>query len=304
MTPTAPRLAWVIGAHGLLGRALVSALEQQGFDVFATASEVDIRDPAALRMAVGRRHPAVIFNAAAYTAVDLAEREADTAFAINADGAGHVAVLARERGAELVHFSTDYVFSGQACEPLREDAPTGPLNVYGASKLAGEQRVLATAEVGRRVFVVRTSWLFGAGRPNFVTTMLGLMRTRTRLEVVADQIGRPTFAPDLAEAALCLCGPGPEGGIYHVANAGSTSWHGFAEAIRDRALAHGMRLQVNEIVAAKSSFLARPAVRPLWSVLATEKFERLAPLRPWSDRLESYIAMLAAEPAFNVPLPR
>lgn len=283
------RLAWVLGARGLLGRQLEKQLSDAGFEVIATARETDIRDPAALRKAIGGRRPAVIFNAAAFTAVDAAEIEPANARAVNTIGAWHMAELARELGADFVHFSTDYVYAGRAPTTIGEDSETAPLNVYGETKREGDALVVATIEPGRRVFVVRTSWLFGPGRVNFVDRMLELMAARARIEVVDDQFGRPTASVDLAQAAIRLWHIRPESGVYHFANTGITSWHGFAVAIHQAAIARGFDIRARDIVPVSSSAFPRPALRPTWSVLGTGKIEELLPIRPWTDALAEHL---------------
>lgn len=292
--PRDERLVWVTGARGLLGAALVDALARAGREVLATGREVDITDRAALEAALGDRAPRCIFNAAAFTAVDDAESRIAEAFALNADGADNIATLARERGSDLVHFSTDYVFDGAPPHPLSEDAPTAPCNVYGRSKLAGERRVLASVDASRRVVVMRTSWLFGARGRSFVSRVLALLAEREELSVVDDQHGSPTAVSDLAEAALDLAdlGRGVHGapsGLYHFANAGVTTWHGFACAIREQALRLGLPVRARAIHAVPSADFPRPAPRPRWSVLATDKFERASGRspRPWASALEA-----------------
>jgi dTDP-4-dehydrorhamnose reductase len=217
-----------------------------------------------------------VINCAAYTKVDACEANEAEAHAINAIGAGHVAKLAR--GKIAVHVSTDYVFDGSATTPYREDAPTGPINAYGRTKLAGEQAFL---EANDRGHVVRTSWLFGAAGPSFVGTMLRVLATKPEVRVVDDQRGRPTASVDLAAAviAIALRTPGP--GIYHFANAGDVTWFGFASAIKDLA-----RLPAT-LVPITTADYPTPAKRPAWSVLATDKLERAVGIvpRPWRDAL-------------------
>lgn len=294
MRPRDERLVWVTGARGLLGAALVDTLARAGHAVLATGRELDITDRAALEAALGDRAPRCIFNAAAFTAVDDAESRTAEAFAINADGADNIATLARERGSDLVHFSTDYVFDGRPPQPLSEDAAPAPCNVYGRSKLDGERRVLATVDASRRVIVIRTSWLFGARGPSFVSRMLALLAEREELSVVDDQHGRPTAVSDLAEAALDLADLGkirlaPPSGLYHFANAGVTTWHGFACAIREHALRLGLPVRARTVHPVASADFPRPAPRPRWSVLATDKFERASGRspRPWTSALEA-----------------
>jgi len=266
-------------------------------DVLATGREADIRDMASLEAASRGHAPRCVINAAACTAVDRAEVEPDEAFATNAQGAGLVADLAANIGADLVHLSSDYVLSGAPPEAIGEDAAPAPLGVYARSKLEGERRVLATVDDRRRVIVLRTSWVFGLHGASFVSRMLELLAERDELDVVDDQFGRPTAATDLVEATLALAGLTPgvaraASGIYHFANAGATSWHGFAAAIRDAALRHGRPVRARVVNPVPTSAFPRPAPRPSWSVLDTTKLERTlgrAP-RSWQDALESYFA--------------
>ena len=296
-------LAWVTGANGMLGSELVTRLRARGCDVLATTRATDISDRTSLVQALAGRRPSCVFNAAAYTAVDLAESDAQAAFKTNADGAGVVAELARELAADLVHVSTDYVFDGAVGVPLREDAPTGPVGVYARSKHLGEERVLATTDDAHRVAVVRTSWTFGDHPRSFVTRMLALMAARETLDVVADQHGRPTSAGDLAEVLIAL-GLGDlrlQSGTYHFANPGVTTWHGFAVAIHASALRHGLPLVTNAIHPVTSAAYPRPAPRPRWSVLDCTTLERALtalgrPPRPWLDALDELVGRLAATP--------
>ncbi len=303
MTPSAPAAprVWLVGARGMLARALARQLAAAARPVLLTDSELDIGERDAVLAFAERERPGLIINAAAYTRVDDAERESALAFRVNADGPAHLAEAARDVGARLLHFSTDYVFDGAARAPYDESAATQPRSVYGQSKLLGEQRVLNM--LPDAAFVVRTSWLFGAGGSNFVKTMLNLLRTRQELRVVDDQHGRPTYTEDLADAALALLAVKPgarpvASGVYHFANAGNVSWHGFCLAIRDACLALGEQLQAKRILPVSTQEFPRPAPRPAYSVLDTSKLERALQLspRPYRAALEDYLrAELASE---------
>jgi dTDP-4-dehydrorhamnose reductase len=271
--------ALVLGSAGQLGRELVARLG----DEVAWAGdwdEIDVTDSAAVLRLVRRVHPDVLFNATAYNKVDQAEAEADRALAVNALGPRWLALAAREVGALLVHYSTDYVFDGISGRPYREGDCPRPLGVYGASKLAGEHLV-ATALAEH--LVIRTSGLLGRGGSeqkggSFADRILARARSGQPLRVVADQKFAPTGAPDLAAASLDLVGSGARG-LFHVANTGSCSWHGLAEAIL--ALS-GLGVPVEAIAAAS---LDLPARRPASSVLDTARYHSLGlpPLRPWRD---------------------
>ena len=223
-------------------------------------------------------------NCAAFTKVDLCEEERERAFAVNGRAVGNVVEAAGRVAARLLHVSTDYVFDGTAAEPYREDAPTAPLSVYGASKLDGERRALAAP----RALVVRSSWLFGPGGPNFVATIAGRSRQgERRLRVVDDQVGCPTYTPFLARALMDLA-PLPEAGVLHYRNREPVSWHGFAEEI-----ARLLDSRV-EVAPVPTSELPRPAARPAYSVLDVNRFETIAGRRvePWGWGLAEYLASL------------
>lgn len=283
---------WVVGAGGRLGRAVVDRLAAWDVDHVASGREVDVRDPTAARRFLAAAGCDLVVNCAAYTRVDDAEREPEAARALNVDGPANLGAAAAAAGAALVHVSTDYVFSGTAGRPCREDDAPAPLNTYGRTKLAGERAALAS---GARCHVLRTSWLFG-GRGDFVATMLALLRERDELRVVADQRGRPTYCRDLAEAALRLAGVGPTEaaaappGVYQFANAGVASWYEFAAAIRDEALRRGLSVATRTLVPITAAELPRPARRPAWSVLDTAKLEAALARspRPWRHALAAH----------------
>jgi dTDP-4-dehydrorhamnose reductase len=243
-------------------------------------SALDITDRAQIAAALAAHAPDAVINAAAYTAVDRAETERDAAFAINATGAQVLAEACAARGARLVHVSTDYVFDGTADRPYREDDAPSPPGVYGASKLAGERAVIAA-----RGIVVRTSWLFSATGVNFVRTILRLATERSELRVVADQHGCPTFADDLADAALGLAARAVAGAplapLYHACGDSSTTWHGFATAIVDAA--RQLRpLACERVAPISTAEYPTPARRPARSILDTTRIRALGIVpAPW-----------------------
>ena len=273
--------ALVVGSEGQLGRELVSVLA----DEVAWAgdlTELDVTDGVAVASVVDRVGPDVIFNATAYNKVDQAEAEPEVALEVNAIAPRRLALAARERGALLVHFSTDYVFDGRASRPYREDDCPRPLGAYGVSKLTGEQLVTAA---GGEHLVIRTSGLLGRGGSeqkggSFAGRILARAREGKPLRVVADQTFAPTCAADLAVASAALVGAGARG-IFHVANAGSCSWHELALATLARA---GIDVPVEAIGCAE---LALPARRPAYSVLDTARYHALGlpALRPWREAL-------------------
>lgn len=217
------------GVEGQVGHALQSKLTAQA-QVFAVSRrQLDLGQTAQIRRVVQDIHPDIIINPAAYTAVDQAETEPELAYAINASAPQALAEVAADIGAKLIHFSTDYVYSGSKDSPYTEEDVAEPLGVYGKSKLAGERAIQA---VGVPHLIFRTSWVYGVYGKNFLKTMVRLAGERESLRVVADQIGAPTCSQSIAEAvSKVLCQWRDETGIYHLANAGQTSWHGFAVAI-------------------------------------------------------------------------
>jgi dTDP-4-dehydrorhamnose reductase len=245
--------------------------------------ELDIADAAAVADALGGMRPAWVINSAAYTDVDGCEANAETAMSVNGGGPGHLADACRDVGAGLVHFSTDFVFDGRSDRPYREEDPVHPLSMYGRSKLEGER---AVASSGCRHLVVRTSWLFGLGGRNFVEAIAARAQRGEGLRVVTDQVGRPTLTVDLAEAVIRLLDADAEG-LFQFANAGSCSWHEFAEAIVEGV---GASVPVDRIV---SSELGRPAERPAYSVLDTSKYAQATGHEPatWQEALSRYLLM-------------
>jgi dTDP-4-dehydrorhamnose reductase len=273
---------WLVGAKGMLAHALGEQLSELKVPCLATDRELDIAERTPVLAFARAERPTLIINAAAFTQVDDAESREEAALRVNAQGPAHLAEAASEIGAQLLHFSTDYVFDGKSRAPYTEGAAAGPVTVYGRTKLAGEQRVQAL--LGDAAYIVRTSWLFGHNGPNFVKTMIGLMRSREELRVVADQHGRPTYTCDLARAALALVGasgkPAAPPGVYHFANTPATTWHGFTLEIRAAAEALGEQLAVREVLPVTTEQFPRPAPRPAYSVLDTTKIERTLGIEP------------------------
>jgi dTDP-4-dehydrorhamnose reductase len=270
----------VTGGGGQLGRefALLLGAESAALG----RAELDVADEASVARAFALHAPELVLHCAAWTDVDAAESDPDGAWRANEYGSRHVARAARACGATLVGFSTDYVFAGDDPDGYDERSPVAPRSVYGASKLAGERALLAEHP---EAYVVRTAWLFSPRGRNFLLTMLRLGAEREELRVVDDQVGCPTATPHLARATMELverCAPG----TYHLAGAGSTSWHGFASAIMEEA---GLSARVEPI---PSSELQRPAPRPACSILRTVHPD--APRLPhWRDGLRDCLAALA-----------
>jgi len=290
--------ALLIGASGQLGSDLLKVLPPSD-TIPLTHQQLDVCDHAAVRQAMERYRPDAVINTSAFHKVDLCEDEVDRPFAVNALAVRHLAVLARELDFVLVHFSTDYVFSGNKGRAYNEDDAPGPLNVYGISKLAGEYFVRALCP---RYFLVRTSGLYGvAGASgkggNFVETMLRLARQGSPMRVVNDQVLSPTYTRDLADKVVELIGTG-QFGLYHVTNSGSCSWYNFARTIF--ALAH-LGVEVQPVTSEQFGARAR---RPAYSVLANRNLRRLglSPMRPWRQALEDYIRTKHPE-LCNAPAP-
>ncbi|HEX3553620.1 MAG TPA: dTDP-4-dehydrorhamnose reductase [Thermoanaerobaculia bacterium] len=264
----------VFGGTGMLGQAVIAEARSRGWAALGLSrAQADIMDPGCLPGWADAFRPELVVNCAAFTKVDACETDPSQAFAVNGEAVANVAAVAARAGAALVHVSTDYVFEGTANEPYREDAPTRPCSVYGRSKLAGEAHALACD----RGLVVRTSWLFGPGGPNFVATMVGLIEAgRVPLRVVRDQEGCPTYAPFLARALLDLAQGGVTG-IVHYRNREPVSWYAFAAEIA--------RLWSGavEVVPVTTAEFPRPAPRPAYSVLDVTRFERSAgrSVEPW-----------------------
>lgn len=272
----------VTGAHGQIGFELARLLPRVGDVTALTRRELDLADPDAIVATMRALRPDLIVNAAAYTAVDQAERERDAAFAANATGPGVLAEEAKSLGAVLVHYSTDFVFDGTATTPYDEAAPVGPLNVYGASKLAGEQAITAT---GAHALTLRTGWVYGRRGRNFLLTIRRLAAERDVLKIVADQTGTPNWAVTLAEATVAMVARGlpylvERTGLYHLSSTGTTTWHGFAQQIVGEEAS-------TRVVPIPSAEYPTPARRPHYSVLATQRTRAVfgLTLPPWRDAL-------------------
>ncbi|MFI5005113.1 MAG: dTDP-4-dehydrorhamnose reductase [Solirubrobacterales bacterium] len=280
----------IAGSAGMLGHDAQGAAKRAGHDcVLGDLPELDITDAAATRAFLAKRPVEAILNCAAWTDVDGAETHREQARAVNAEGAGNLARAAAELDIPLLHISTDYVFDGEAPldaqghpRPYLESDPTGPRSVYGQTKLEGEREVLAASP---RHTVVRTAWLYGVGGRNFVDTMLRLANEREAVQVVDDQIGSPTWSGHLAPAVLGLL-EREVSGLAHLTGAGAVSWNGFAQEIFRQA-ERGCRVEP-----ATSEQMARPAPRPAYSVLESERDDVL-PMPDWRDGLAGYLAARA-----------
>jgi dTDP-4-dehydrorhamnose reductase len=274
------------GGGGMLATALQQVLGRRDVrpHVFDRPG-CDVTDEKFARSLFHRLRPTLLLNCAAYTKVDLAEREMDRARKVNGEGPRCLAALCAEFGAKLLHYSTDYVFDGTLRRPLRPHDPVGPQSAYGRSKLMGEQAIRATDRLD--YLILRTAWLYGPNGPNFVRTMVNAARAGKPLRVVSDQVGTPTYTFDLAAATLDLLDRGA-GGVWHVSNSGQTSWFDFARAIFDE---WGLTPDLQPITSAEWKAM-RPdtATRPAYSVLDLEPLEAALgrPMRHWREALREY----------------
>lgn len=279
---------WLTGAKGMLGKQIASVLEHQGMPFIGTDMDVDITDRDAVHMFVDSHHPSWIVNCAAYTAVDRAETDREKAMMINGQAVANLAEAANRVGATVIHFSTDYVFDGNAETPYGESDRVNPISVYGETKLAGEQALM---NVSDQYFIIRISWLYGVFGSNFVETMLRLMNKMDEISVVADQLGSPTYAGVLAENVITLMKSSDQQfGLYHYQDEGRISWYGFAREIKRLGLQHGFLKRDCRIAPVTSDQFVREATRPAFSVFNTESVrEKLHfSVKSWKENLEQY----------------
>ena len=277
----------VTGATGMLGSDLVPVLEDRGHRVVGLSRrDLDITDGRAVEAALATHRPDRVVNCAAWTDVDGAEADEAAATRLNDEAAALLAAAAAAAGAGFVFLSTDYVFDGAAGEPYVESDPTDPIGAYGRSKLGGET---SAAVANPRTWIVRTSWLFGRHGKNFVETMLGLADTEPEVLVVSDQVGCPTYTVHLA-AALGELIEGDAYGVHHIAGSGECSWFDFAQEIFDQWGAE------TRVMAATTEMLARPAPRPAYSALRSERSGALV-LPHWRRGLAEYLAERRAQVA-------
>ena len=310
----------LFGRSGQIGWELAHRLSSLGELTVLGSTDVDFASPGGIRAAVRAIHPLLIVNAAAYTAVDKAESEPDLARAINAQAPGVLAEEAVRIGSLLVHYSTDYVFDGGKTEPYIESDPANPINVYGRTKLEGEQAIAhAMAGSDARFLIFRTSWVYGARGTNFLLTMLHLAKERSELRIVDDQVGAPTSSEAIAEATFSVlvrvfaegstaagtrlqsskeialpAFPADWSGIYHLTCSGATSWFGFAEEFLTRT-AESSGAQIPRLVPISSAEFPRPARRPANSRLSCELFRETfqVTLPTWQEALQRVLSTLS-----------
>jgi dTDP-4-dehydrorhamnose reductase len=298
-------MIWIVGNRGMLGRELQLALEAAGHEVLGTGREVDLASGAALeacfsaRVRAGGGRLDWIINCAAYTAVDQAEEEPELCRRLNVDGPAQLAAFAAAKGAALLYVSSDYVFDGKGIpgaggqpRAYREDDPVGPSGVYGRTKVSGEAAVRAACP---RHVIIRTAWLFGLCGPNFVLTMLALMRARDAIGVVADQWGSPTRTRDLAAAiGTVVENPRPSWGTFHCSGAGLANWHDFAVEIFRHGRARGLLDHEVAIAALRSGQYPARARRPVWSLLDCSKISESYGVKmpAWRASLTAFFALV------------
>jgi dTDP-4-dehydrorhamnose reductase len=291
------------GVTGQVGRALSGTLDELGTVVPADRSLLNLAEPSTIAEALDRLAPDLIINPAAYTAVDRAEDERELAFKVNAEAPGGMAQWAAARSVPLVHFSTDYVFNGQGEQPWREDSPTGPLSVYGSSKLAGEE---AIRKAKGAHLIVRTSWVYAAQGTNFLRTIVRLARERAELKIVADQIGAPTSARVIADAVTKLLGAdfaqlpdrfAQANGLVNIAASGETSWHGFAACIVDGLRRRAVPLAVQSILPLRTEEYPTKARRPGNSRFDLTRLSEVFAVKTpsWERALEPELDQVARE---------
>ncbi len=295
-------MIWLIGNKGMLGNDVEKLLKERGLTYWASDKEVDISDYKAMEKFGKDKKIKWIINCSGYTKVDKAEEEVDEAFRINKDGVRNIALFSAKRQIKLIHISTDYVFDGSqegggGVVAYSEDDKTNPINIYGKSKLAGEEEIKKILE---EYFIIRTAWLYGLQGNNFVYTMLRLFKERDLVKVVEDQWGSPTYTVDLARAILKIIEDDSVSyGIYHFTNEGVTNWYEFAKAIYNRAKRLGL-IDDNkkvEIQPIKTEDYPTAARRPRYSVLSKEKIKKEFNIEIpyWRESLEKYLKRILDE---------
>lgn len=277
----------ITGSNGMLGQDLIEELADKHTVIAASSRILDITDEMKVMDYVNSTKPDIIINSAAYTDVDGCETNVEKAYSVNGEGPRNLALACRENDIPLIHVSTDYVFKGNSQTPRLEDDELGPLSVYGKSKLEGEK---AIEEILDKYFILRTAWLYGYNGGNFPKTMLQLAKDHDKLTVVYDEVGTPTYTPDLAKAIAELV-DSDKYGTYHLTNSDSTSWYDFAKLIFEIA---NVDIEVEPVTASE---FARAAKRPNYSVLNNEKWKAngFTPLRSYREAIKDYIELLREE---------
>ncbi len=288
MTKDEPMI-WIIGNRGMLGQELGRTLQEAEFSYIGTDREVSILEPNVLKEYALQHNPSWIINCSAYTAVDKAEEDTETAYAVNHQGAANIAVLAAELDIPLIHISTDYVFDGTSSVPLSEDAPTGPEGIYGASKLAGEEEI---RKICTKYYIIRTAWLYGQFGSNFVYTMIKLMNKLDSLKVVDDQHGSPTWTKDIAGLIQTIIRSDNSGyGTYHMSGEGECTWFDFAREIYNLGRGSGLITSDCTLVPCSSEEFPTLAKRPAYSLLSKGKVKNtfLYNVPRWHDSISNFM---------------
>lgn len=278
----------ITGRNGQLGWELQRTVPKEWQIIALKSKTLDITNPDAVQKTISKYAPGLIINASAYTAVDKAEKDKNTAFAVNANGAANLAKAAKKQGSRFIHVSTDFVFDGNKSQPyLLSDKPN-PTSVYGASKLEGEQKVSAILQDS---LIIRTAWVYSSHGNNFVKTMLNLMDKRKKLNIVVDQISTPTWANSLAEAIWKFTSKPELKGIYHYTDSGVASWYDFAVAIQEEALRFGILEKDIPLKPIRTQDYPTPAKRPSYSVLdKTDTWKALNHTAPhWRTNLRNML---------------
>ena len=280
----------IFGGSGQLGYEIIKRANDLNFEVISpVTSELNISEEKQVRYLAKQVRPDIIYNCAAYTAVDKAEEDSERCFLINRDGARHAALAAKDADARLVHISTDYVFSGEGKKPLVEEDKPSPVNVYGKSKLEGENEILNI--LPEKSLILRTSSLYGSKGVNFVKSMMQMFAEKEEVKVVDDQFMSPTWAGWLAEAILDLSRTNANG-LMHACSKGETNWYDFAELIYQEGAKHFNFKKNLKLVPIKAADFARPAKRPSYSVMNCDKLKQALGREPvtWQDALKLYIS--------------
>lgn len=274
----------ITGSNGMLGHDLQEVLKDRHELILTTSKTLDVTDKDNTIEIIKQNNPDIVINSAAYTDVDGCEENQDLAYAVNGEGVKNLALACKEIDCPLVHISTDYVFDGTVRDPIAEDGEIGPISVYGKSKLKGEE---AIQEILDKFFIIRTAWLYGINGKNFPKTMLELAENHSEITVVYDEVGTPTYTPDLAYGISQLIETDYYG-IYHLTNSGSCSWCEFAKYIFEVA-----QKDVKVIPVTASEF-ARPAPRPSYSVLDNKNWigNGYEPLRSYKEAIVEYIELI------------
>ena len=274
----------ITGSNGMLGHDLIEVLGENHDLILTTSKTLDITDKNHTIEFICDANPDIVINSAAYTDVDGCEQNQDIAYAVNGDGVKNLALACREVDCPLVHISTDYVFNGKNDRPWVEDDEIGPISIYGKSKLNGEEAIL---EILDKYFIIRTAWLYGINGKNFPKTMLELAKNHSEITVVYDEVGTPTYTPDLAQGISQLIETDFYG-IYHLTNSGSCSWCEFAKYIFEIADADV------KVIPVTASEFARPAPRPSYSVLDNKNWveKGFKPLRSYKEAIKEYIELI------------